>query len=129
MGAWGSLPWHNDTAADWFGVMFAETKLAERVEKTLKLNARKHCDEIRAAASVVLLLGHNYVWPVRCLERHQLLAAKRLEELLKKNCFCGDSEAIQMVRSEIACPRARASRKTPKYSSKKMELKWWQQIP
>ena len=128
MGTWGRAPWHNDTAADWFGVMFEETKLADRVEKTLRLSARKHYDEIRAAAAVVLLLGHDYVWPVGCLKRHQLLAARRLEELLKKNIFCGDSETILMVRSEIACLRARASRKTLDPSLKGIHMKWWRQL-
>lgn len=127
MGTWGSMPWDNDTAADWFGVMFDETKLAERVEKTLRLSARKHYDEIRAAASLVLLLGHTYVWPVSCRERHQRLAAKRLEELLKKDIFRGDYETIEMVRSEIAALRDRSSPTKPPLS-RYLSSKWWQQV-
>ena len=29
MGTWDDKPWGNDTAADWFGDLFDETKLAE----------------------------------------------------------------------------------------------------
>lgn len=102
--------------------------LADRVEKALRLGARKHYCEIRAAAGVVLLLGHTYVWPSDCLRRHQLLAARRLEELLKEGIFGEDLETIQMVRSEIGCLRARASRKKPAHSRKRIEMKWWRQV-
>ena len=36
MGAWGSAPWDNDLAADWFAELVGDTGLAERVEQTLK---------------------------------------------------------------------------------------------
>ena len=124
MGTWGSLPWDNDTAADWFGEMFEQTKLVERVERTLKLSAAKHYDQIRAAASLVLLLGHTYVWPSGCLRRHQRLAAKRLEELLKKKIFCGDFETTRMVRSEMAYLRAQASRRAPEQLGEGIQTRW-----
>lgn len=36
MGMWGKAAWQNDGAADWFGDLFQASKLATRVEKTLK---------------------------------------------------------------------------------------------
>jgi hypothetical protein len=42
MGAWGKLPWDNDGTADWFGELFEKTKLAERVEDTLRLDVDSH---------------------------------------------------------------------------------------
>jgi Domain of unknown function (DUF4259) len=74
MGAWGKLPWDNDGAADWFGELFEKTKLAERVEDTLRLDVDSH-GEIGAAASVLLFLGRVYIWPVHDLDRHLTLAA------------------------------------------------------
>ena len=61
MGAWGKLPWDNDTAADWFDALFDKTKLHQHVENTLKLGVKDAHEEIRAAASVLLFLGQVYL--------------------------------------------------------------------
>ena len=81
MGAWGELPWDNDAAADWFGDLMDKTRLAQEVERTLKLDVEDSYEEIRAAASVLLFLGRVYIWPVHDLDRHLTLAADRLEEV------------------------------------------------
>ena len=43
MGVWGNAAWDNDDAADWFGDLFATTKLAVHVEKTLKQQDVEDC--------------------------------------------------------------------------------------
>ena len=82
-GRMGKLPWDNDGAADWFAVLFEKTKLARQVEGTLRLPVEDSHEEIRAAASVLLFLGRNYIWPVNDLDRHLTLAADRLEEVTR----------------------------------------------
>ena len=69
----------NDAAADWFADLFEKTKLAHYVENTLKSDVENSHDEIRAAASVLLFLGRDYVWPVQDLDRDLALAADQLE--------------------------------------------------
>lgn len=82
MGAWGTAAWDNDGAADWYGNLFQVTKLAARVEKTLKKkDVEEYYEEIRAAAYVLVALGQVYIWPVDLLDQHLRLAIKRLEEI------------------------------------------------
>ncbi|WP_206026375.1 hypothetical protein [Roseimicrobium sp. ORNL1] len=127
MGDWGNLPWDNDSAADWFGDLFDETKLANRVEATLKLDAKDSPEEVRAAAAMVLLLGHTYVWPIDKLDEHLTLAADRLEEILKLGIYSEAPDLEETMRLEIQELRGRikdpasAAQEHPKSA----ERKWW----
>lgn len=56
-------------------------------------------NEIRAAASVLVLLGHIYAWPVDEMKQHLRLAISRLEEILAKDLSRGCDKQIQ---AEIA---------------------------
>src|SRR4051812_34324140 len=107
MGTWGNLPWGNDGAADWFGELFDKTELADQVEEALQLDADDGYEEIRAAAAVVLLLGHNFVWPVEKLDDHLELAASKLEELTKLDVYEESPEIIQTIKAEIKVLRGR----------------------
>lgn len=111
MGAWGKLPWDNDSAADWYGDLFEMTKLAEHVEDTLKLNVEDSYEEIRAAASVLLFLGRVYIWPVHDLDRHLALAADRLEEVSRVDVVAETPELVEEIHAEIQELRSRI--KTP----------------
>lgn len=127
MGAWGNLPWDNDSGADWFGDMFEDTKLADRVEATLRLDPAESHEEIRAAASVVLLFGHTYVWPIKQIDLHLALAADRLEELLRLNIYAEAPDLVASIRDEIQELRSRIkapSSATPQPSP--VQKKWWQ---
>lgn len=125
MGAWGKLPWDNDGAADWFGVLFEKTKLAKQVEDTLRLDVEDSHEEIRAAASVLLFLGRNYIWPVNDLDRHLTLAADRLEEVSRVAVIAESPEFVDEIRAEIQELRGRI--KTPGSSqSSPAAKKWWQ---
>lgn len=101
MRAWGIEPWANDGAADWFGDMFDETGLAERVEKALNLEVEDYYEEIRAAAYLVRLLARTYIWPVDDIDRHRALAANRLQAVLDSGVFDGEGEFELAVRGEI----------------------------
>src|SRR5262245_55414929 len=112
MGGWGTKPWDNDIAADWFGNMMEATGLAAYVEKTLHQELGDDdpgaiADEIRAAASILVLLGHIFVW-TEDWEKHLKLAIWRLEEILAKN-YGGGAEA--QIRAEIALLKLRLERK------------------
>lgn len=124
MGAWGKLPWDNDGAADWFGVLFEKTKLAKQVEDTLKLDAQNYHEEVRAAAAVLLFLGRNYIWPVKDLNRHLTLAADRLEEISRVAVIAESPEFVDEIRAEIQELRGRI--KTPGSSQSPPPKKWWQ---
>jgi HEAT repeat protein len=104
MGAWGSAAWDNDLAADWFGELFGATKLARRVEKTLKhSDIEEYAPEIRAAAYMLVALGRNYVWPVEDFDRHLRLAISKLEVIRG----LADYEGEPSINAEIAILRSR----------------------
>jgi len=126
MGTWGHLPWDNDSAADWFGDTFDKTKLALRVEEALKLPAADSADEIRAAAAVVLLLGHTYVWPVHDLDRHLTLAADRLEEIRKLGSYAEVPEIESSISAEIQELRSRIKDASKSSSPPNPQKKWWE---
>jgi hypothetical protein len=104
MGAWGTAAWDNDDAADWFGDLFAATKLAQRVEKALKAkDVEEYAGKIRAAAYMLVALGRVYIWPVDDLDRHLRLAIEKLEAISKLDDYEGD----QSIAAEIAELRSR----------------------
>lgn len=104
MGAWGTAAWDNDDAADWFGDLFAATKLAQRVEKTLKTkDVEEYAGRIRAAAYMLVALGRVYVWPIHDLERHLKLAIEKLEAIRELEDYQGDPH----IAAEIAELRSR----------------------
>ena len=110
MGAWGTAAWDNDDAADWFGDLFAATKLAARVEKTLKKkDVEEYAGEIRAAAYMLVALGRVYIWPVEDLDRHLKLAIKKLEAIHALDDYQDDPT----IASEIAELRSRLQPPSP----------------
>jgi hypothetical protein len=124
MGDWGTKPWENDVAADWFMNMIETTGLAEYVEKTIEQelgddDPGARADEIRAAVSVLVLLGYGHIWPVDDWENDLKLAISRLEEILPKDY---SSSAKEQIHAEITVLKARLERKTDKHMEK---AKWW----
>ncbi len=123
MGTWGTKPWESDTAADWFDNLMEETGLASYVEETLHHEIGDDppvdTDEIRAAAAVLLLLGHLFVWPVEHWDEDLKLGISRLEEILSKD-YGGRAE--EQIRAEIALLKARFEHK-PQGTTEK--VKWW----
>jgi hypothetical protein len=124
MGAWGKLPWENDSAADWYDELFEKTKIAKHVEDTLKLNVADSHEEIRAASSILLFLGRDYIWPGD-LDRHLTLAADRLEEVSRVSVIADSPELVEEIRAEIQELRSRI--RTPGAAQPPPPpKKWWQ---
>jgi hypothetical protein len=126
MGTWDRLPWDNDAAADWFAELFEKTKLAKHVEDTLKLEVENSHDEIRAAASVLLFLGRNYVWPVHDLDRHLALAADRLEQVSRVAEIAESPELVEEIPAEVQELRSRIKTNGPAQPTSTQTRKWWQ---
>ena len=104
MGAWGEAAWDNDAAADWYGDLFDRTKLAKRVEKTLKKkDVEEWADEIRAAAYLLVTLGRVYIWPIDDLERHLAAAVAKLEKIQALEDYADNP----LLAAEIAALRER----------------------
>ena len=110
MGAWGAAAWDNDDAADWFGDLFAATKLAQRVEKALKTkDVEENAGKVRAAAYMLVALGRVYIWPVDDLDRHIKLAIEKLEVISELDDYQGDP----LIAAEIAELRSRLQPPAP----------------
>ena len=126
MGTWDKLPWDNDGAADWFNDLFNKTKLAKHIEGTLKLDVNNSHEEIRAAASVLLFLGRDYIWPVHDLDNHLKLAVDRLEEICGLTVITESPELLEEIQAEIRELRSRI-KTTPSTSQvQRPPKKWWQ---
>jgi hypothetical protein len=110
MGSWGSAPWDDDLAADWFANLFEATKLARRVEKTLNhRDLEEYAAEVRAAAYVLIALGMNYIWPVDDLDRHLNLAISKLEAIRELPDYAGMpeiDEEIAILKSRLLAPNS-----------------------
>ena len=127
MSAWGNLPWENDSAADWFGDTFDATKLADHVEAALRLDPDESHEEIRAAAAVLLFLGHTFVWPVNQLDAHLTLAADQLDEILRRNILEEYPDLTASIRAESQELRSRINKAdAPSPPPKPPEQQWWQ---
>lgn len=124
MGAWGIKPWDNDGAGDWFANLIAKTGLAQEVEEVLKFEMEdgsdSDADVVRAAAAVLILLGHIYVWSDD-LEQHLRLAISRLEEILERGFYSGSEEWQQHIRDEIQILKARLNRQSEDIE----KINWW----
>ena len=100
MGHWGTEPWANDPAADWYEAFFRSTQLAEHIELTLTLDINEHCDEVRAAAYVLLFLGRHEIWPDDSRKRCLSIAVDQLRKALETELFT-NPDIIKQVQGEI----------------------------
>lgn len=106
MGTWGFAPWDDDSAADWFGDLFDELPIAKKVEETLQLDPEEYAAEIRAAASLLVMLGRTYVWPIDDVEKHLQLAIAQMKKV--QAVFAEDwPEFANAVAEEIAVLKSR----------------------
>lgn len=78
MGAWGLDPWDNDTAADWFGDLWTDTPMVDRV-----LDALRQGDESTVAALwVCSQFCRVYVWPIDRIDETVEAAIAAAEQIL-----------------------------------------------
>ena len=101
MGAWGTAPWENDGAADWFGGVMDQSGLPRIVEAALLLNAEEYHEDIRAAAYVLLSLGRTFIWPVEKLDEHLRLAIRKLREIAAMEIYA-EAGFGPVIANEIA---------------------------
>jgi hypothetical protein len=62
VGTWGTEPWENDEAADWFGEFFEGIDVDARIEEAFAWEEDNQ-ERIRAACFLLGALGRVYVWP------------------------------------------------------------------
>ncbi len=111
MGSWDYMPWDNDTAADWFGDLMEDSPFVAKVVETLNQNVEECRDEIRAAASILVMLGRVYIWPIEDYDKHLQLAISKLQELLDKTELGKDDTFRWQIENEIKVLDARMNKK------------------
>lgn len=108
MGSWGKRPWDNDYAADWFLSLFEKTQLRKSVVAALRFDIEEHAEIVRAAAHMVYLLGHTYVWPIETIDEDLQLAIDKLDQLREHPDMPEDE--LTLERNELASRLERAQR-------------------
>jgi hypothetical protein len=86
MGVWGTEPWDNDSAADWFSQVFKNVDIDVYIEKALKYKYDNY-NEVRAAAYLLDVLGVSYIWPgnLEKLKCHMENAIDILKAMIDSN--------------------------------------------
>ncbi|HET7490125.1 MAG TPA: hypothetical protein VFJ85_19530 [Acidimicrobiales bacterium] len=79
MGTWGFDPWDNDSAADWFGELWDDTPIVDRVLEGLRSGGGH---EMLAALWLCTQLCRVYVWPVYRLDETLDAAIAAADQLL-----------------------------------------------
>lgn len=79
MGAWGTDPWDNDSAADFFGALWDDVPIVDRVHAGLRSD---HGAEVVAALWLCAGLCRVYVWPIDRLDETVALAVAAADRLL-----------------------------------------------
>lgn len=112
MGAWGTKPWDNDDAADWFNSTFDGIDIDTKINKALEFTYDNY-DEVRAAAYLLDVLGVSYVWPGDSdkYEGHVKRALEILKAMIAEDSddedmdflelWDSDPEVIQGVKEQI----------------------------
>lgn len=106
MGAWGYKPFDSDDAADWGREFMEKTGIRDEVRKALELDIELNDGTIRAAASVLAMLGQHYLWPTDHKEEDLTLASQKLKEIRKDvekhQNWSDPEEFFKEIDSEIA---------------------------
>ena len=124
MGTWGSAPWDDDAAADWYGDTLRRIGLPRAIEAALRLDVAEHFQEVRAAAALVVLLGRVYVYPHDQLDPHLALAIAKLREIRKLDVCEESPEIASAVDNEIAALTARLENQGGP-GARKPAKEWW----
>jgi|APSaa5957512622_1039677.scaffolds.fasta_scaffold137065_2 hypothetical protein len=125
MGAWDNTIWGNDSAADWFCELFEKTKLREKVRECLEMDMNLYCEDIRAAAYILIVLGRTYIWSgVQDLDDDLSLAIKRMEELQQHSYYNLPNDFGNHLKYETAILKHRLDKDYKLPTT--MEFKnWW----
>lgn len=123
MGYWDYKPWDNDEGADWFIEFMDKTQLCKFVESSLNADVKENAATVRAAASVLIMLGRNYVWDVETIDQHLTLAIQKLQEILDVSDLGEDENIRKSIEYEIKVLKGRFPEAELSYSLD--ELNWW----
>jgi len=106
---WDILPWSNDDASDWFLETIQSSGLRDIVISTLQLSVDdENVSKIRAAVSILIMLGRPYTWQVNTLEIDIELAIKSSIYLHDWHTEqLSDPRLISAISSEIAILKTR----------------------
>lgn len=112
---WGSKPWDNDRAADWFAKLMKDTDLPLQVRSALLLCQKEdpygeNTAKLRAAVFCMLQFGHVYIWPIEELKKDLQLAIHATEKVLLDEEYCFDEEITDEIKVELEELKSRYSR-------------------
>jgi hypothetical protein len=92
-------PWDSDRAADWFAALMDSTQLPLQIMRTINQKVDvESAEQIRAAASLVMMLGRTYVWPIDDLD-HDLATAAR--QLRKVAVITTNQDLREVIQAEV----------------------------
>lgn len=101
MGMWDFEPWDNDCAADWFGGFMDSTNIRKHWLEGINQDPLEDPDTVRAAASVFVMLGRVYVWPIYHLDEDLELAISQLKKTLECEENKEVPELLEKIQAEI----------------------------
>ena len=101
MGMWDFKPWDNDGAADWFGDFMDNTEFRKHWIEGINQNPIDDPDEVRAAASLFVMLGRVYVWPIDQYDDDLELAIRQLKKTMESEKYKELPELIELILSEV----------------------------
>lgn len=100
MGAWGTRPYDNDTAADWFGKVLKP--VSDDIEELLNRPVDESSyDEYRAAAWLLIKIGRNYVYDVNRRDQHLSGLHDRLQTMRSDTGWMGTWRDQNEIKEEM----------------------------
>ena len=107
MNRWGASPWDNRAAAVWFVSVSEAVDPVVNVMDALHLDVVEYREEVRAAASLLLMLIEAGHWPVHQVEAALELAIARLDEIADKQLHVEDPVVNRALAQEAQRLRVR----------------------
>ena len=101
MGMWDFKPWDNDGAADWFADFMDNTELRKHWIEGINEDPIDDPDSVRAAASLFIMLGRVYVWPIDYFNDDLELVIQQLKKTMESEEYKELPELIELIQSEI----------------------------
>jgi len=123
MGMWAEKPWDNDSAADWYGDLMDDTNLRKNWLVGINKNPLDQPDVVRAAASLFLMLGRVYIWPINDYDQDLDLAIKQLKKVAEYDEYQDVPELMEMILGEIEELESRIKKSTA--TSLIPKKTWW----
>ncbi len=101
MGMWALEPWDNDQAADWFGDFMDKTRFRQAWLEGINADPVDGAEVVRAAASLFVMLGRVYVWPIQAYDEDLELTIARLSAVVAGGEFAEVPELVAAVEQEL----------------------------